>query len=140
MTPPPRLLLAVAAGGATGAVARYLLGTWAPGSSGFPWMTISINVVGSFLLALLPAIAFVRRSPGWSVALGPGLLGGFTTLSAYAEESRVLLADDRVVAAALYVVGTLVACLAAASLAGRLGAPRVGDRDRDGAAERESNS
>lgn len=127
MTPPPRLLLAVAVGGATGAVARYLLGAWAPDRFDFPWTTLAINVVGSFLLALLPAIAFVRRSPGWSIALGPGLLGGFTTLSAYAEDSRALLADDRIVAAAFYVVGTLVACLTAVVLAGLLTSPRSCD-------------
>ena len=124
MTPPPRLLLAVAAGGAAGAVVRHLLGTWTPEQLDLPWTTFAINVVGSFLLALLPAVALVRGSPTWTAALGPGLLGGFTTLSAYAEETRVLVADERVVAAAAYVVGTLVACLAAALLAERLTVPR----------------
>ncbi len=127
MTPPPRLLLAVAIGGASGAVARHFLGTWVPERLDFPWTTFGINVVGSFLLALLPAIAYVRRSPTWTAALGPGLLGGFTTLSAYAEETRALLADEQLILAAVYAVGTLVACLAAALLAGHLSAPR--DRD-----------
>ncbi|MAS55537.1 MAG: hypothetical protein CMJ44_13115 [Pimelobacter sp.] len=124
MTPPLRLTLAVAAGGAIGAVARHLLGEWVPDRAAFPWTTLTINVVGSFLLALLPAVAFVRRSPIWTAALGPGLLGGFTTLSAYAEQSRSLLADDRAGAAAAYLGGTLAACLVAVVLAGLL-SPRT---------------
>ncbi|CAN5472260.1 hypothetical protein BH09ACT12_BH09ACT12_17690 [soil metagenome] len=103
-----------------GAAVRYQLGSWVPDGSAFPWTTLAINVSGSFLLALLPALAFVRNSPEWTAALGPGLLGGFTTLSAYAEQSRALLADERLGAAAAYVVGTLAACLAAVLLAGLL--------------------
>ncbi len=126
MTPSPRLLLAVAAGGAVGAATRHLLGLWVP-DAGFPWTTFGINVAGSFLLALLPALAFVRASPVWTAALGPGLLGGFTTLSAYAEQARALLADERMLAAGSYVVGTLAACVLAALLAGHLSS--LGDRD-----------
>jgi CrcB protein len=120
VTSPVRLTLAVAAGGAIGAVARFLLGEWVPDGATFPWTTLTINVVGSFLLALLPVLAFVRRSPIWTAALGPGLLGGFTTLSTYAEQSRSLLADDRLGAAAGYVGGTLAACLVAVVLASLL--------------------
>lgn len=118
MTSQLRLTAAVAVGGAAGAVARYGVGEWVPDRADFPWTTLTINVVGSFLLALLPAVAFVRRSPGWTAALGPGLLGGFTTLSAYAEQTRLLLGDDRAVAAGAYVVITLAACLAAVQVAG----------------------
>ncbi len=114
---PPRLLLAVAVGGAVGALLRYLLGELVEDGSGFPWTTFGINVVGSFLLALLPAIAVVRRRREVAVALGPGLLGGFTTLSTYAEQGRGLLADGDAALAATYLVGTLLACLAAVLLA-----------------------
>lgn len=132
MTSHLRLTLAVSAGGAAGAVARYELGVWVPDGAHFPWTTLAINVIGSFLLALLPALAFVRRSSAWTSALGPGLLGGFTTLSAYAEQSRALLADDRIGAAAAYVVGTLAACLVAVLLAGLLS--QAGDQDAVAAA------
>lgn len=117
MTPTPRLCLAVSAGGALGAVLRWSLGQWVPDSGGFPWTTFAINVSGAFLLALLPALAWVRRSPAWTVALGPGLLGGYTTLSTYAEQGRALLADDHLVLAATYVVGTIAACAVAVLLA-----------------------
>ncbi|WP_323794107.1 CrcB family protein [Nocardioides sp.] len=122
MTPSPHLTLAVAAGGAVGALLRHGLEMWVPDGAGFPWTTLAINVVGAFLLALLPALARVRRSPAWTVALGPGVLGGFTTLSAASEQARALLADERLAAASAYALGTLVACLAAVLLAGLLSA------------------
>lgn len=117
----------VAVGGATGAVARHAVGEVFP-ADGFPWGTLVVNVAGSFLLALLPALAVVRRHHLLPPALGPGLLGGFTTLSAYSEESRVLLADGRPVVAGTYVVGTLVACLVAVAFADRFSPP--GERAR----------
>lgn len=117
----PALLLAVAVCGAVGACTRWQLGSWFPteGAS-FPWTTFWINVTGSTLLALLPAVAFVRRHAVLPPALGTGLLGGFTTLSAYAEESRALLASGETFLAAAYVLGTLTACLAAVAVAERL--------------------
>jgi fluoride exporter len=118
----PSTVVAVAAGGAAGAVLRHLL-TEAFPLAGFPWATFAINVSGSFLLALLPALAVVRSRPALVAALGPGLLGGYTTLSAYSEESRALLADGRLTVAAAYVAGTLVACLLAVALADRFSAP-----------------
>ena len=63
MTPAPRLVAAVAIGGAAGAVVRHLLTVWQPDGGGFPATTLAINVVGSALLALLPALGWVRRSP-----------------------------------------------------------------------------
>jgi CrcB protein len=115
----PRLLLAAACGGALGAVLRYLAGQAFPDGSGFPWTTFAINVAGSCLLALLPLLALVRRHRPVAVALGPGLLGGFTTLSAYAEQGRALLADDELLLAGSYLVGTLAACLVAVTLVAR---------------------
>jgi CrcB protein len=117
------LLVAVALGGAVGAVLRWAVGQLAPDGSGFPWTTFAINVVGSLLLALLPAIPAVRRHPTVAVALGPGVLGGFTTLSAYAEQGRALVADGSTTLAASYVLGTLLACLAAVHLASLLSDP-----------------
>jgi fluoride exporter len=115
-----RLLLAASVGGAVGALLRYLLGELAPDGSGFPWTTFGINVVGSLLLALLPALAAVRRHRVVAVALGPGVLGGFTTLSAYAEQGRALVADGETLLAGSYLLGTLLACLVAVRLASRL--------------------
>ena len=114
-------LAAVAAGGALGGTLRWWLGDLVPDGAGFPWTTFAINVSGSFLLALLLVTPQVRRRPALAAGLGPGVLGGYTTLSTYAEQGRALLADGRPVLAAAYVLGTLAACLVAVTLAARMG-------------------
>ena len=119
--------LAVALGGALGALLRWALGEAVPDGSGFPWTTFAINVSGSALLALLPATSMVRRRPALALGLGPGLLGGYTTLSAYAEQTRTLLDGGHALTAAAYVVGTLAACLGAVALASRLYPPSAGE-------------
>lgn len=116
----PSVIVAVAVGGALGAVLRHLVGE-AP--SGLPWGTFAINVTGSFLLALLPAAAWVRRHDLLPPLLGTGVLGGFTTLSAWSEETRSLVADGSPGLAAFYAVGTVAACLVAVALADRLSTP-----------------
>jgi CrcB protein len=118
------LLLAVAVGGAVGACVRWQLGSWFPAeASAFPWTTFAINVSGSMLLALLPAWTLVRRHPILPPALGTGVLGGFTTLSAYSEESRALLAAGETGTATAYLLGTLAACLVGVVVADRLSDP-----------------
>ncbi len=129
VSPPlPRLLGAVAIGGALGALLRYVLGELAPDGSGFPWTTLAINVSGAGTLALLPALSAVRRSRVLAAALGPGLLGGYTTLSATSEQSRHLLDQGRPTLAAAYLLGTLAASLVAVLLASRLARPQEDDR------------
>lgn len=120
-TSPLRLavLAAVAVGGAAGALARYGLTHVVPDGGGFPWTTFAVNVAGSLLLAMLPASAAVRRHPLLPPALGTGVLGGFTTMSAYAEQARALLAAGQTGTAAAYVLGTLAAALVAVALVDR---------------------
>jgi CrcB protein len=114
------VLLAVAVGGALGAAGRHAVDLLdGSGVSGFPWTTFGINVIGAFTLALLPAAGWVRRRPLLPPLLGTGVLGGFTTLSAWSEETRALVAAGHVPVAGAYAVGTLAACLAAVALADR---------------------
>jgi CrcB protein len=108
-------LLVVAAGGALGALLRLAVDTIAPDSL-VPWPTLAINVVGAFGLALLPALAAVRRSHRVALALGPGLLGGFTTVSAWAGQVRALADSGHVGLAGLCLATTLAAGLLAAAL------------------------
>ncbi|MGY2701517.1 MULTISPECIES: fluoride efflux transporter FluC [unclassified Nocardioides] len=116
--PTPRLLAAVAVGGALGALARWGLTQAFPASADeFPWATFGINVAGSFVLALLPAFVLVRRHRELAVGLGPGVLGGFTTLSAYSEQTRALLDAERTGVALAYLLGTLATCLVAVAVA-----------------------
>jgi CrcB protein len=119
--------LAVAVGGAVGAVLRYLLGDVVPDGAGFPWTTFTINVTGSVVLGALPLSAPVRHRPLLAAALGPGLLGGFTTLSAYSEQTRALLADGHTATGLVYLLGTLAACLVAVALVSRLYPAAAGD-------------
>jgi len=112
-------LLLVAGGGALGAVLRLGVETAAPGTL-FPWPTLAINVVGAFVLGVLPALAVVRRSRALAVALGPGVLGGFTTVSAWAGQVRDLAGEGHLGLAGLYLGATLAAGLLAASLGQRV--------------------
>lgn len=126
MTPSPlraSVLAAVAVGGAVGAVLRFWLSSAFPDASGtFPWTIFTVNVMGCGLLALLPALAAVRRHPLLTPLLGTGVLGGFTTMSTYGEQSRALVASGHPVLAGAYVGGTVAAAVAAALLAGRVAA------------------
>jgi CrcB protein len=112
-------VLLVAVGGAAGAVLRHLVGVAAPETL-LPWSTLGINVVGAFALGVLPVLAVVRRSHRVAAALGPGLLGGFTTVSAWAGETRDLAASGHVAVAGAYLAVTLAAGLAAAAIGRRL--------------------
>jgi CrcB protein len=123
VTPAPRLLLAVAAGGAVGAVLRWLAGELVTDGSGFPWTTFAINVGGCSLLAGLELLPLARGSSTWAAGLGPGVLGGFTTFSATSEQGRALLADGRTGLAALYLLGTLAAALVAVNVVGSVSPP-----------------
>ena len=115
------VLAAVALGGVVGASARYGLGTLFPDrAETFPWTIFAVNVSGCLLLALLPALSVVRRRALLAPMLGAGVLGGYTTLSTYAEQSRALMASGHAALAGAYVVGTLAACLVAVALGDRV--------------------
>lgn len=120
-----RDLLTVAAGTAIGATLRWAVGLLDATPGGVPWPTLAGNVAGAFALGLLPVLACVRRSAGWRLFVGPGLLGGFTTVSAFAEESRALAAAGRPWLAAAYVLATVAAGLVAAAAGRRIAAGRA---------------
>lgn len=91
----PAFLLAV--GGALGTLARYYLGLWfslQPWARTFPYGTLAVNVVGSFLLGVV-AVVFLQRLPPayahWYLLLGTGFCGGFTTFSAFEYETMQLV-------------------------------------------------
>lgn len=108
------VLAAVAAGGVLGTCSRYAVAQAWPASPGdVPWSTLLVNVTGSLLIGVLVGVRGRPRRPATAAFLGPGLLGGWTTFSAYAVEAHGLLVASRPVAAAAYAVGTLVLCLVA---------------------------
>ena len=84
-------LLLVAAGGATGAVMRYLTGMASLRllGPGWPWGTLTVNVVGGLAMGLLAGALALRSGADqerWRLLLGVGVLGGFTTFSAFSLE------------------------------------------------------
>jgi CrcB protein len=114
----------VGLGGAAGAVLRRLVDGWVDAApDGFPWGIFLVNVSGALTLAALPAVGAVRRRPLAAAMLGPGLLGGYTTMSAMAEQTRELLASGHVATGAAYLLGTLAAALVAVSVGARLASP-----------------
>lgn len=124
-------VLGVMAGGALGALARYLLTLAVQGPllrtpyAGFPLATLLVNVVGSFLLAFLVTLAAQDRlSPLWLLTLGTGFTGAFTTFSTFELDAHGLLKGGAVTTALLYVGGNLFLGYGALLL-GRLAAARL---------------
>lgn len=121
--------LAVAAGGAVGAVARHYLGTAIMrlqadlGGGSFPTGIFAINILGSFAIGLLAGGLAERLGLGATgrALLQTGLLGGFTTFSTYALDSWLLWERGQGLQAAAYVIGSVVLALAGLWLGLRLG-------------------
>ncbi len=111
----------VCLGGAFGTGARYLLGLWAARTfgPGFPVGTLIINATGSFLIVIIMALSLDRGiiPPDLRLVLTTGVMGGFTTYSAFNYETLRLFADGSRAFAMLYLGGTVFGCLAAGMLA-----------------------
>lgn len=99
-------LLSVALGGAIGASLRFGVGHWVlrvAGTTGFPLAIVSVNIIGSFLMGL--AVVALNRAgvPHWQPFVMTGILGGFTTFSAFSLEAFTLWEQGQGGAALLYV-------------------------------------
>lgn len=111
-------LLAVASGGALGAVLRYGVGLGLAGRGGFPWATLSVNVSGSLLFGFF-AIWLNERLPASGelrVFLLIGVIGAFTTFSTFSWETLVLFEQGEMLRAVLNIIGSVLLCVAAAAL------------------------
>jgi CrcB protein len=112
-------LLLVAAGGALGASARYLLGLWIASRVGpdFPWGTFIINVSGSFVLGVvLGLVSEGYLCAGARLFLAVGILGGYTTFSTFSYETLELLTDGNMRAFLVNALGQLACGLVAVYL------------------------
>lgn len=112
-------------GGGAGSLARYLAGlALARWSQHFPGGTFAINVAGSLLLGLLFGFTYAhefRHERELTLLLGTGFLGGFTTFSTFELEGFSLLANGHAATAAAYLLGSVLAGLAAAALGAWIG-------------------
>jgi CrcB protein len=106
------VLLQIALGGAIGAVCRHLMGVHVSrlAGSGFPWGTLAVNVLGSFIMGLA-VMVLIRRADASLNHLAPfvmtGILGGFTTFSAFSLETMLLIERGRPGLALAYVAGSV---------------------------------
>ncbi len=112
--------LAVAFGGAFGAVSRYWLMTLVSSlaSHRFPWATLAVNVIGSFLIGMLYIVISERMllSEQWRAILIVGYLGAFTTFSTFSLDALMLMQEGFFVQAFSYILASVVLCLACAWL------------------------
>lgn len=110
-------LLLVMAGGAIGSGARYLVGRWtlAALGPGWPWGTMTVNLAGGLLMGLLVGMLARVSAPGegWRLLLGVGVLGGFTTFSAFALDTVGMIERGDWAAAAVYVAVSVAGSVAA---------------------------
>ena len=109
--------VAVAVGGALGAVSRYSFGLVALALIGnrFPWATLGVNVVGSFLIGLAAVLIGDRIVDGelWRPLIIVGFLGAFTTFSAFSLDTLLLLQQGNYNIALAYATGSVALCLGA---------------------------
>ncbi len=113
-------LLLVGVGGGLGSIARYVVSTEVLSrlGPGFPWGTLTVNVVGSFLLGLVlqASASTATVSPDARLFLTTGFMGGFTTYSTFNYETLRLLQEGSLALGLANVAGTLGSCLLAGGL------------------------
>lgn len=104
-------------GGAVGTAARYLISGFALEllGSGFPWGTLAVNLIGSFLIGGIMHVGLTTQilSPTLRLALTTGVMGGFTTYSAFNYETLSYFHEGARLLALANIAVMLVACLAA---------------------------
>ncbi len=104
-------LLAIGVGGFLGSILRYVIGKSVDGKMNtlFPWGTLSVNVVGSFIIGMVYMLAMrkVGITENWRMFLGTGFCGGFTTFSAFAWENVNLLDQKLVGTSVMYISASI---------------------------------
>jgi len=110
-------ILAIAGGGAVGAVARFLVSTGVYRLLGrdFPWGTLAVNVIGSFSMGLLFVLLLERSliGPEARAAILVGFLGSFTTFSTFSLETLTLVEQGETLRALLNVAASVLLCVVA---------------------------
>jgi fluoride exporter len=112
--------LCICLGGALGTGARYLLSGWLARAAGpgFPWGTLAVNVLGSFLLGAIMHVALTTEliAPTLRLVLTTGVMGGFTTYSTFNYETLRFFEEGAWLIGLANLGATVAACLAAGTL------------------------
>jgi CrcB protein len=112
-----RLLLAIAIGGGLGSLARHFMSVAAQAAFGsaFPWGILAVNVLGGLLMGVIVELGALRFSltPEGRAFLTTGILGGFTTFSAFSLDTALLIQRGDWSGAALYVTASVALSIAA---------------------------
>lgn len=108
-------ILLVAIGGAVGSVTRYLTGLYSTRllGTGFPWGTLTVNIVGSLAIGIFAELIARRFSAPleWRLFIITGFLGGFTTFSAFSLDVATLIDNGNLWLAAVYVAASMLVSL-----------------------------
>lgn len=110
-----KTILAVGAGSFLGGAGRYLVSLAMKGvGKGFPWATLTVNLVGCFLIGLLWGVFGKNGTEGsnWALFLTVGFCGGFTTFSTFSKEALVMLQGGNIWGFAGYVAISVIAGIA----------------------------
>ena len=110
-------ILWVALGGAIGAAGRYSVNVWSGRLVGtaFPWHTLTVNVLGCFIMGALVELMALKLNVNNDIRafLTTGILGGFTTFSAFSLDFALLVERKSYLAAGAYAAGSVIVSLAA---------------------------
>jgi CrcB protein len=112
----------IAIGGAAGAVCRYSVASTISslakirlGHDNFPYGTLTVNLIGSFLIGIMYVLIAERMTlhPDWRNVIMVGFLGAFTTFSTFSLEAITLLENGLLLQSAIYVMSSLLLCFVA---------------------------
>jgi CrcB protein len=106
-----KILFAIGTGSFIGGILRYLLSQFVQSKflSAFPFGTLIVNIIGCFLIGMVFGLTDRGAlTPEWRLFLATGLIGGFTTFSAFSLETVGLLRDGQLLYATAYIVGTVI--------------------------------
>jgi fluoride exporter len=120
-------LLWIGLAGAAGAIIRVAIGNIVSNDSGFPFSTLAVNIVGTFLLCFIVAGAFRKLAVHQELQeiVTTGFLGSFTTFSAVSMETVLLVEKGHIILAGSYIIFSVIGGLTAGTLGFRLGRKRV---------------
>jgi fluoride exporter len=114
-----KLIFAIGLGSFIGGISRYLLSQFVQSKflSAFPFGTLAVNVIGCFLIGFVYSLSERGNvTMEWRLFLATGVLGGFTTFSAFSNETIAMLRDTQYWHASLYVISSVVVGLIATFL------------------------